>query len=200
MIDFSLPTALYGGSFDPVHEGHLHVARSVRRLRPEIKQIVFVPASVSPGKPAPVAPGKDRLYWLSLVALPEGFPVWEADIQRGGDSFTIETLEEAHHLGAEKHRLFWIIGADSYSTFSGWKQPDRIRNLSRLLVVNRPGTPVARLHADDEILAIPPHPASSTALRADLRQGRTTSPDLPAPIRAALEKFLPGQNPYVRKN
>lgn len=200
MINFRLPTALFGGSFDPVHEGHLHVAREVRAAIPTIKQIIFVPAFQSPGKHAAGATGEQRLRWLKLATQNEvGFGVWDIELERRGESFTVHTLESAHKQGAAFERLYWIMGADAYATFESWREPARIRELCSLVVVSRPGKALRAQHTADILLPIPPHPASSTEIRAQLASGETTSPWLPAVLRAEMEKILPLQNPYVRK-
>lgn len=196
MPSFGSPTALFGGSFDPVHEGHLHVAREVRAALPQIKQVVFVPAGQSPGKHPVAASGQQRLDWLRLA----GVEAWDVEIQRGGESYTVETLGEAHRLGARRDALYWILGADAYAGFPGWKSPARIRELCRLVVVNRPGNPLSPQNQDDILVAIPPHPAASSALRAQLASGDVSCPWLPGPVRASLEKLLPLQNPYVKKS
>ncbi len=198
-IDFRQPTVLYGGSFDPVHEGHLHVARSVLLRRHDIKQLIFVPAAHSPGKASAFATGEQRLAWLRLAAEPAGFSVWDFEILRGGESFTVETLAEAHRRGATSDRLFWLLGADAYTGFSRWKNPSGIRELCRLLVADRPGYEISPQHPADEFVSIEPHPASSSAIRADLAEGEIPAPWIPEALRAELEKVLPLANPYVRK-
>lgn len=199
MIDFRQPTVLYGGSFDPVHEGHLHVARSVLLQRPDIKQVVFVPTAHSPGKATACASGEQRLGWLRLVAEPAGFPVWAWEVQRGGESFTVDTLEEAHRSDATKEKLFWLLGADSYASFPTWKNPARIRELCHLLIADRPGYEVSPQNEADQFVSIEHHPASSTALREELAKGIVPKRWLPKALRADLEKALPRTNPYVRK-
>ncbi|MGZ3736275.1 MAG: nicotinate-nicotinamide nucleotide adenylyltransferase, partial [Bdellovibrionota bacterium] len=105
-LDFRQPTILFGGSFDPVHEGHLHVAREARSALPQFKQIVFVPAAHSPGRPGAIAPAELRLKLLRTAVEPLGFKVWDLEISRGGTSFTVDTLEEAHAQGAQE--LLWL--------------------------------------------------------------------------------------------
>lgn len=199
MIDFRLPTALFGGSFDPVHLGHLQVAKEVRKQMPQIQQLVFVPAAQSPGKQPVGASAEQRLKWLKLAVEPEGFLVWEADLDRGGESFTVETLGEAHKQSAAYERLYWILGADAYASFGRWREPERIRELCRLVVVNRPGQKINMRESSDLLLEIPPHPASSSEIRAQLASGDTSSPWIPDAVRSDMEKILPLHNPYVRK-
>jgi len=189
---FTVPTALFGGSFDPVHEGHLHVARSVLAARPEIKQFVFIPAAHSPGKPPCAAPPESRLAWLRLAAAAEGFPVWDTELRRGGESFTVDTLEEAARLGAGK--LFLVLGTDAYEGFPRWRSPGRIRELARPLVVSRPGHTFVPQQPGDLAIEIPPHPASSTEIRAQLAAGVE-----PLWLPNALRNQLAAHNPYARK-
>lgn len=200
MIDFSRATALLGGSFDPVHEGHLHIAESVRRLLPTIEQIVFVPAAHSPGKNPIQATGADRLRWLQLAIGPHGFLVWDWEVRNGGESYTVETLRQAHALGAQRAKLFWIMGADAYANFPQWREPEVIRTLAKLIVVNRPGAQVTRLAPEDFLLEIPPHPASSTAIRAALAEAQETVPHLAPEVRQDIKGLvIRGLNPYARK-
>ncbi|MGZ3694157.1 MAG: nicotinate (nicotinamide) nucleotide adenylyltransferase [Bdellovibrionota bacterium] len=200
MIDFSRPTALFGGSFDPVHEGHLHIANAVQKLRPEIEQIVFVPAAHSPGKTPTVAAATDRLRWLEMVAKPAGFLVWDEEIRREGESYTVDTLHAAHRAGATKEKLYWIMGGDAYVHFAHWKSPDVIRSLCQLIAVNRPGVCLPAQQPGDIVLEIQSHAASSTEIRAALAAGRDDCPYLPASVNRDLERLaLRSLSPYVRK-
>jgi nicotinate-nucleotide adenylyltransferase len=194
-LDFSRPAILFGGSFDPVHSGHLHVARECLLALPEVKQLVFVPAAESPGRVASVA---ERLAWLKIAVEPSGFRVWDFEATRPGPSFTVNTLEAAHAEGARVDQIYWLLGADAYAGFSRWKSPARIRELCRLLVVDRPGQESASQHPLDRFVSIPTHPASSTAVRAALAAGNPRPQWLPEAVGAAFEKLLPGQNPYVK--
>lgn len=196
--DFTRPVALFGGSFDPVHEGHLYVMREVQRDLPGT-QMVFVPAFQSPGKPAPVAPAALRLRWLEALAASDGFSVWDTELKRGGTSYTVDTLSEAHRLGARREQLFWVLGADAYQQLARWKEPGTVRALCRFVVVDRPGHEL-RLEGDDLHLPVQPHPASSTALRAALGDKPPRLAGLPAVVKTELENLiLLSQNPYARK-
>ncbi len=198
MIDFQKVTALFGGSFDPIHEGHLHVAREVQSAIPALQQILFVPAFHSPGKYPISASAEQRLEWLNLAVLPAGFGIWNLELERKGESYTVHTLEQARHMGAVKDRLYLIMGSDAYAGFNSWKSPKRIRELCRLVVVGRSGESISTGQKEDLFLPIPPHPASSSEIRSQLASG-SLSRWLPAPVRAHLEKILPLHNPYVRK-
>lgn len=199
MIDFKKQTALFGGSFDPIHSGHLHVADEVLRQLPFLDQIVFVPAFQSPGKALPVANGAARVEWLKIVVNNPKFSIWTEELERGGESFTVDTLEKAAELGAEKKNLHFIMGGDAYGSFSQWRNPGRIRTLANLIVVNRPGHEISKQIQEDRILTIVPHPASSTEIRHKLSEGIFCAEGVPPALAAHWEKTLRSNNPYARK-
>lgn len=197
MIDFRKPTILFGGSFDPIHMGHLHVAREALHSIGSSAQLVFVPANESPGKAPPKASGEQRKTWIEESIKDSGYLVWDTELNRGGPSFTVDTLEEAHRSGASRERLFWLMGADSYVSFESWRNPERIRELATLLVLSRPGVKLHLQDPRDRIKEIAPHPASSSQIRAEIARGKI--PDmLPQPVAKALQNLsLKSKNPYA---
>lgn len=130
---------VFGGSFDPVHLGHLLLAEQCLEAA-GLDQIRFIPADVPPHKQDWVlSPAKDRLQMLRLaIGGNERFEVEACEIDRGGISYTVDTLEQltARQPGAE---LFLLMGADSLDEFHTWKDPARICQLALPLVVERPG-------------------------------------------------------------
>lgn len=197
--NFSKPVALFGGSFDPVHQGHLYIAQAVRQALPE-HQIIFIPTAQSPGKASPLAPARLRIAWLEAAIREYGFQFWECEIKRGGTSYTIDTLEEAKALGAKREHTVLVLGADSYKAFPQWRDPDRIRSIAKLVVINREGISLPPPVMDDIILKIPTHPASSTAVRKALAANEPIAGLLPPEVYSDLEKLtLLQQNPYARK-
>ncbi len=198
MIDFRKSTVLYGGSFDPVHNGHLHVARECLRLKPEVEQMLFVPAYQSPDKQSTQASSADRLHFLELALHGTNFKSWSYEIQRHHPSFTIDTLKEAHRLGAKKEHLFWLMGADAYLNFEKWKSFEEIRELCRLLVVHRPDYLAHSKDPEDILLPIRLHGTSSTQLREQLAKGLLPPGELPDALEKHLHNLhLQGKNPYA---
>jgi nicotinate-nucleotide adenylyltransferase len=130
---------VFGGSFDPVHNGHLQAAEACRVAVP-LDLVLFVPAAAQPLKPrGPSASADDRVRMLELAL--EGrteFVVSTMETDRGGVSFTVDTLRE---LSAERpgDRLYLILGADALADLANWREPDEICRLVTLLVVDRPG-------------------------------------------------------------
>jgi nicotinate-nucleotide adenylyltransferase len=199
-IDFAKPLALYGGSFDPVHQGHIEVVKALRRALPG-HQIVLVPAGESPGKPKPVASAELRLQWLSLLAQKEGFLIWETELNRPGPSYTAETLAEAHRLGAKRDSLYWVVGADAYNSLPQWKDPQKIRSLARIAALKRPGNTLNLSQADDLLIPMAEHSASSSAIRAGFGQNPPLVSGLPEEVKSDLERLtMSSRNPYVRKD
>lgn len=128
---------VFGGTFDPVHYGHLLLAECARE-EAQLDEVWFVPAQQSPFKTdAPSASGKHRAEMLRLaVAGHPAFKVNELELQRTGPSYTVDTLAAIHdeHPDAE---LFLIMGADSLADLHRWKEPARILQLSTIIAMNR---------------------------------------------------------------
>ncbi|ASS74758.1 hypothetical protein CIG75_07060 [Tumebacillus algifaecis] len=130
---------IFGGTFDPVHIGHL-VAAQVALEQAGLDRVVFVPAGVNPLKVGKViSAGEHRLHMVELAVhdTPQ-FAVSDWEIKRPGPSFTVDTLEHFHeeHPAAE---LFFIIGADNLHILPKWRSVDRILELATVLAVTRPG-------------------------------------------------------------
>ena len=154
---------ILGGSFDPVHVGHLHVARSAQAAF-ELDHVVFVPAARPPHKPGrQLAAGEHRTAMLELALA--GRPDWSVDtleLERGGLSFTIDTVralpERLAHLGlAPDCELFLLIGWDNLRGLERWREARALLSLVQPVVVYRapagaPDTPAARLRGASELL------------------------------------------------
>lgn len=187
--------ALFGGSFDPVHIGHLFVADEVIRTG-EFDAVVFVPASNSPLKDdRPRAKDADRLAMLDLaVRGREGlsFDSWE--IERGGVSYTRDTVEHLYASVQVAGTLGLVIGADLTGRFGEWRHSDEILRRTRPVVVERPGFPVdegfsresqrfdaergaSMLRIDNRIMAV-----SSSDIRERVPAGRAFRDLVPAGV------------------
>ncbi|WP_043583748.1 nicotinate-nucleotide adenylyltransferase [Geminisphaera colitermitum] len=171
---------LLGGSFDPVHNGHLTAAREVLKKFP-LDLILLIPAAQAPLKDAPVrASAADRLALLHAAT--DGIPglaICDYELQRGGTSYTIDTLRHLHALHPPPgNRLYWIIGADQLPQLPRWRDPAGLACLADFICIHRPGHPLPppppipglRLHT---LMNTTPVDISSTELRARLARGES---------------------------
>jgi nicotinate-nucleotide adenylyltransferase len=195
--DFSKTTLLFGGSFDPIHQGHIALVNGAREALPVIEQVVFVPCYESPGKAATIARPEERLRLLEVALSTTENLIWDFEALRPGPSYTVDTLREAQRLGATRDKLFLLLGADSYASFPSWRSTEEIRTLARLCVGNRPGHENASLHPDDSLFRITPSPLASHTIRESLSRGKVPKDTVPLALERELERlFLNSQNPY----
>jgi nicotinate-nucleotide adenylyltransferase len=132
---------IFGGSFDPVHLGHLILAECCREQQ-RLDQVWFVPAHTPPHKQDhTLAPGSDRAEMLKLaIGGHEQFHFSTLELVRAGVSYTVDTLERLKAEDATRE-LFLILGADSLADLPTWREPSRICELSTPIVVRRAGSP-----------------------------------------------------------
>ncbi len=137
--------ALFGGSFDPIHLGHLAVAREVFQQM-KVDRVWFIPAWQSPNKSTDSFTSPEQRMAMVHSAI-EGcveFEVCDQELKRGGTSYSHETLEELQRLYPETEWL-WILGLDTFFDFPDWKHSHRILELADLIVAPRPGYDEARI-------------------------------------------------------
>jgi len=132
--------ALYGGTFDPVHVGHLAVARSLLKLF-ALDEVLFIPAHVAPHKrKSKVTPGWHRYAMLALATQGEArLRISTVELDAPEKPYTVETLS---HLATERGqgaRFFFVMGADSWSEITTWREWERVLMLTDHIVVTRPG-------------------------------------------------------------
>jgi nicotinate-nucleotide adenylyltransferase len=157
-----------GGTFDPVHVGHLAIANAALDEL-TLDRVYFVPARRSPLKQdGPIASAEDRLAMLTAATSDEPrFRVSHVELDREGPSFSVDTLESLRGEG----QLFLILGSDAYADFERWREPARIRELATIVLAARPGAPNAP--AGVRMLDSPLMDISSRELRARAARGRS---------------------------
>ena len=167
---------IFGGTFDPVHHGHLIMAEeAVVRLK--LDRMIFMALNLPPHKRAPhLADVEHRISMLRLATKTNRrFAVSRLEADRGGLSYTVNTLETLHRtLSGE---LFFLMGQDSLEEFPRWREPERIVALARLVVVPRGPGKVARLPARlrRRVVSLDPPRVdiSSSEIRRRIRAGLT---------------------------
>ena len=182
MTESSFRYAIYGGSFDPVHAGHLAVAENAVG-QCGLDELIFMPAYISPFKQdRKVTDGRDRLAMLETVLhYDTAFRVSDYELKKGGPSYTIETLR--HFDGIIEGKLHFVLGYDSMVQLETWYEgPEIIKNYP-LITVRRNDTDDetglekmeyyrSRYGADITVLDMPPVDVSSSLIRACAADGR----------------------------
>ena len=114
-------TGILGGTFDPIHLGHLAAAHAAMDCA-DLDRVIFIPAAVPPHRPATAADASDRLEMTRLaIGGEKRFDVSDVEIRRAGVSYTVDTLRELHRL-YPKDELFLILGWDAAKLFSTWRE------------------------------------------------------------------------------
>jgi len=177
---------LFGGSFDPVHRGHLIVARSAaEQLGLEV--VHFVPAAVQPFKAGrDLAPATDRLAMLRLaLAGEEGLLLDDREVRRSGVSYTIDTLEE---MRAEfpLDQLSLLVGADAIREFSAWREASRIPRLAQVTILTRPGSEIVPGGLPFAVVEVPAVDISATDIRRRVQAGEPIDGLVPEGVAAYI--------------
>jgi nicotinate-nucleotide adenylyltransferase len=201
--------AVFGGSFNPVHYGHLLLADEVLELL-SLDQVLFVPAAVPPHKMGmDMAPADDRAAMVRLATAGHPrFAVSDVELRRRGPSYTVDTLEA---LAAGGDELYLVIGSETFLDLLSWREPVRIARLARLVIVPRLGSAfdpngaaaqkVLREIGAEPFVQVerPPVPSRGTAivhatslpisasdLRHRVREGRSLAYRVPEPVIAHI--------------
>jgi nicotinate-nucleotide adenylyltransferase len=167
---------IMGGTFDPIHHGHL-VAASEVADRFGLDEVVFVPTGEPWQKGAiEVSPAEDR-YLMTVIATASNprFHVSRVDIERRGPTYTVDTLRDLRTAYGEATDLYFITGADALSKILSWKDADQVFELAHFIGVTRPGFELtdAHLPADTvSLVRVPAMAISSTDCRARVASGK----------------------------
>ena len=172
---------LFGGSFDPVHLGHLLVAQAATEEL-ALERLFFIPAAQSPFKPASqptTAALRLRMLRLALAGKPN-YEIDAQEIERGGTSFTIDTVRD-YTQRFPQSELFYLIGADHVPTLPKWREAEELAHLVQFVVIPRPGEIPASLPPPFRIQVLGGWPLqlSSSQIRARVQAGRPVDPLVP---------------------
>ncbi len=197
---------IYGGTFDPVHVGHLVAASEVRAAL-ALDRVIFMPAGRPPHKQSyPISAAAARLRMLRLaIAGRPGFGLATLDLAGAAPSYTVDLLARVRAAWGGLGDLFFIMGEDSLRDFPGWREPGRIAALARLAVVTRPHVgvdldaitrAVPQAAGRIDCVAIPQLDVSSRDLRARVAAGRPIAYQVPR----AVEDFILATGLYRSTN
>ena len=175
--------AILGGTFDPVHNAHLAMARAALSHL-DADEVLFMPTGAAKYRRPAVAPAKDRTVMLELALA--GQPRYRIDgreLAPGASGYTVDTLKS---LRAEMGEipLCFLMGADQYAKLDSWHRPDEVRRLAQIAIFQRPGFPAP----DPNVRVIPmePMPISASDIRERARRGE----DLSALVPSAVANYI----------
>jgi nicotinate-nucleotide adenylyltransferase len=183
---------VFGGTFDPIHMGHL-VSAEEARVKLELERVVFVPARLPPHKlDQVVSPVEHRLTMLELaIASNPHFAVSRVDVDRFGPSYTVDTIELLRDEWGSGIEVYFIMGSDSLLDILTWHNPRRLIRLCRFAVVSRPGYQVDLDELDAllpgvasrvQILNAPELAISSTDIQRRVREGMSIKYQVPEAV------------------
>jgi nicotinate-nucleotide adenylyltransferase len=188
---------LLGGTFDPVHCGHLDVARAALDAL-SLERVLFIPAHIPPHRGSPEASAADRLAMVRLAIQDE--PRFEAstiEIDADGPSYTAVTIDRFLAMGYAKSDLCFVAGADAFSSVTTWHDYPALLDRCRFAVVSRPGFPASDVPR--QIPAFAEHmtdiflidartaPVSSTGVRASIHRGAPLVGLVPDPVAGYID-------------
>lgn len=188
-----------GGTFDPVHHGHLAIAEEVKH-RLGLGEVLFVPAGLPVFKGSEtVTPARHRLAMLRLaLAGRPGFSISEMEIERPGPSYTVDTLAGLRNQYGDEDELYFILGQDSLEKFLQWREPARIIETCTIVAVPRPGGAPPDVKALEKalpgiterliLLDKPLIDISATDIREKARAGKDIGQLVHAPVAEYIKK------------
>jgi nicotinate-nucleotide adenylyltransferase len=186
-----------GGTFDPVHTGHLIIAEEARTCF-QLDEVVFVPAAIPPHKHrADISPAEDR-YAMVLLATASNphFSVSRIEMERSGPSYTLDTVLEFRKCYGSQASLYWLTGLDAVLELLTWHEPERIIRHCRFIAATRPGYDPAQLAerlpqpfvAAIDLLTAPGVEISSSEIRRRVQDGAPVRYLTPEPVLDYIRK------------
>jgi nicotinate-nucleotide adenylyltransferase len=194
MAGIDLPRlGVLGGTFDPVHNGHLIIAEALRE-KLDLVQVLFLLSARPPHKSSPaLASWQDRLNMIQLAL--KGNPHFQAsdiEIERDGLSYTVESIEQLELRYGKKYRILFVVGADSILEIFTWREPQRLLASRSLVVVPRPGFDLNDLDPEVAkgvtVIQTPLIEISSTDIRRRVRDGRSIQYLVPSEVASYIHR------------
>lgn len=196
---------IFGGSFDPIHLGHLILAEQCRQAA-RLDQVWLIPCAQQPLKQQPpIASNRQRCEMIELaIAGCQAFYLSKLEIERGEISYTVDTLKQIR-LDQPDDELFFLIGADSLAQFANWKSPAEICELATPIIFNRPGESPIDLKSLSEMVPekrmseIADHQITSRLIdisSTEIRNRIAAKESIRFLLPRAVEKYIETQNLY----
>lgn len=179
---------ILGGTFNPIHNGHIRLAEGARR-RLKLDKVIFVPANIPPHKLTKGLLSASERYKMVRMAIKgyPGFTVSKYEITRHGKSYSVRTLGYFRKKFGQGAKIFFLAGSDSLPQLGTWKSLDRIIGLSDFVVISRPRFRICKSEGIRTISISTPD-ISSTDIRRRIKRGISAKGMLPPDVRAYISK------------
>jgi nicotinate-nucleotide adenylyltransferase len=175
-----------GGTFDPVHNAHLAMARAALDCLP-LNAILFVPTGAPLYRNLPIASAQHRLAMLKLAIEDEPrYRIDQRELAPGGSGYTVDTLRSLRSEIGSAVPLYLLIGADQYAALATWHRPDELQKLARIAVFARPGFKACG--NDAETVPMKPLPISASEIRARAARGQDLSRMVPPAVASYIAR------------
>ncbi len=190
---------LFGGTFDPIHCGHLAVAEGVQSVL-NVHRMIFIPT----GQPwlkedMAISPAEHRVQMVRLaIAERSGFELSTIEVERPGPSYTVDTLGVLRRQLGPEVNLFFLLGSDALADFPKWKEPNRIIEMCQLVAFDRPGFPLPPLNRFEKAVPgisqrvvfaeTPDVDVSATEIRTRIAQGLSVDGMVPPAVEQYIEE------------
>lgn len=187
---------ILGGTFDPIHSGHLILAEQLKDEL-KLKKVIFIPSANPPHKVNhPISPAKDRMKMVKMAIRDNpDFLISDIELKRKGKSYTIDTLTRFVKLYKDSE-LFFLLGSDAIDELSTWKEPDKIFQKVKVVIALRPGfdmiDPKNRFVKKSHLMHINGLNISSSLIREKIRKGKSIRYLVPP----GIEKFIQSKKLY----
>ncbi len=191
---------IMGGTFDPIHVGHLVIAEEIR-CKFKLDKVIFIPAGNPPHKDNSKITSGDHRYQMTLLATISNpyFDVSSIELDRKGITYTIDTIKELKKCCKDSAEFYFITGADSLLELSTWKEVDQLLNMCKFVAATRPGFQMSKIETKVKELeskyskaiytvSVPALQISSTDIRNRIKEGTTVKYLLPESVESYIIK------------
>jgi len=176
--------AIFGGTFDPIHLGHLHVIDHLLKSK-KFDSFIVVPTG-NPATRQAVASPQDRLEMVRIALGNREIEISDCEINRPGTSYAIDTAIELQQKHPDSH-LHWVVGSDAFAQISSWHKIEELAELVEFLVVERPGSKISATKFKSDSIKIDALPISATEIRNSINSGLAVEEMLPANVYAYIK-------------
>lgn len=188
-----LRIGIMGGTFNPIHYGHLLAAQEAWQ-RFKLDKVIFVPSAQPPHKQKPEVCAQHRYKMIQMaINNNEHFTISNIEITRKGISYSEDTIRAFKEIYGDENRLYFIIGVDAIAELNTWKNVENLPNLCQFIAVNRPGYQLSieeRWLSCIHLLEIPGVNISSAQIRQRIKQGKSIKYLIPQEVERYIEEHL----------